>query len=79
MMNAEDKLFKNVDRLMLHDSLKKNEVLTVWERTFLSSKTRKRKNSSVLNVKNSDRRDRVAWVVWSVSFDAMQDRANAAK
>ena len=36
-MNAEDKLFKNVDRLMLHDSLKKNEVLTVWERTFLSS------------------------------------------
>ena len=37
MMNAEDKLFKNVDRLMLHDSLKKNEVLTVWERTFLSS------------------------------------------
>ncbi|MBJ5801005.1 hypothetical protein JGI39_23445 [Salmonella enterica subsp. enterica serovar Derby] len=37
MMNAEDKLFKKVDRLMLHDSLKKNEVLTVWERTFLSS------------------------------------------
>lgn len=36
-MNAEDKLFKKVDRLMLHDSLKKNEVLTVWERTFLSS------------------------------------------
>ncbi|MFS8689389.1 hypothetical protein NFL00_24115 (plasmid) [Escherichia coli] len=37
MMNAEDKLFKKVDGLMLHDSLKKNEVLTVWERTFLSS------------------------------------------
>ena len=36
-MNAEDKLFKKVDILMLHDSLKKNEVLTVWERTFLSS------------------------------------------
>ncbi|MBE3084571.1 hypothetical protein, partial [Escherichia coli] len=33
----------------------------------------------MFDVKNSDRRDRVAWVVWSVSFDAMQDRANAAK
>ncbi|MCV5835937.1 hypothetical protein OFN62_23530 [Escherichia coli] len=37
MMNAEDKLFKKVDRLMLHDSLKKKEDLTGWERTFLSS------------------------------------------
>ncbi|HAF4397980.1 TPA: hypothetical protein OGN53_004857 [Escherichia coli] len=25
-------------------------------------------------MKNSDRRDRVAWVVWSVSFDAMQEK-----
>ena len=53
------------------------EILMMAQR--FKQQNQEKENSSVLNVKNSDRRDRVAWVVWSVSFDAMQDRANAAK
>ena len=53
------------------------EILMMAQR--FKQQTRRRRNSSVLNVRNSDRCDRVAWAVWSVSFDAMQDRANAAK
>jgi len=45
-MNSEDKLFIKVDRIMLHDALKKNTVLTAWERGFLSDVSRLYRQSS---------------------------------